>query len=279
MKILEQKIEIMGIPTSVKQRHGRGTPVICIHGNSLSQRLFSPLMEAQNLIENPIITYDLPGHGNSGTPENPETDYSLPGYGAHLKNLVSTLGLENVILFGFSLGGHIALEAAGHHLGRKVKGVFSIGAPPIDTVQDIPEAFQTFPGGISLFTEDLTEQQILLIVENIVENKTLQKILFEDIRKTDRRARKYLVETMMVQGKCHSEHEYLKVSKIPVNLVFGDNDALIKRDYIQKENIRRLLGPRMKIIDNCSHLPDWIGNSDFLRIFISLLRQIIADSP
>lgn len=53
---------------------------------------------------------DLLGAGYSGSP--PEFDYSMPAHAAYLKEFVDGLGVRDVVLFGHSLGGPVAIELA-----------------------------------------------------------------------------------------------------------------------------------------------------------------------
>ncbi|MCI6054229.1 alpha/beta fold hydrolase [Dysosmobacter sp.] len=56
------------------------------------------------------ILVDLLGAGYSGSP--PEFDYSVPAHAAYLKEFVDGLGVRDVVLFGHSLGGPVAIELA-----------------------------------------------------------------------------------------------------------------------------------------------------------------------
>ena len=46
---LEKKVEVNGINTAVSIREGRMPYIVCIHGNSFSQKLFSPLWNVASL--------------------------------------------------------------------------------------------------------------------------------------------------------------------------------------------------------------------------------------
>jgi len=271
-------IETGGISTFTRQLPGKGPTLVCIHGNSHSHAVFSPFWTGAIGIENPLLVYDLPGHGWSSPHPDPRNGYSLTGYGAHLKALVETLDLEQVILFGFSLGGHIALEAAGNWIKNRVRGLFTVGTPPIDQIEEAAEAFRVFPDGSNLFMEKLSDPQISCIAENISENPEGRALFFEEIKKSNPLTRKYLAESLGHPQMFHSEHAYLKECALPAVIAFGDDDRLINSSYLEKPVIRELLGSRMAVLKECSHLPDWNGNSDFLRLFHTLLQDI-NDTP
>lgn len=69
-----------------------------------------------------VIAPDLPGHGESGT--NREK-WGLPEFGADVRDVVAAELLEKVVLFGNSLGGPVAIEAA-LLLPGKVLGVVGV---------------------------------------------------------------------------------------------------------------------------------------------------------
>jgi pimeloyl-ACP methyl ester carboxylesterase len=53
----------------------------------------------------------LPGHGHSA-PAASHAAYSLPGYAAVVTGFGRALGATDAVIVGWSLGGHIVLEAA-----------------------------------------------------------------------------------------------------------------------------------------------------------------------
>jgi pimeloyl-ACP methyl ester carboxylesterase len=85
-----------------------------------------------------VVTLDLPGHGASGSDRS---RWSIHGLGADVQAVVEARGLSKVVLIGHSLGGPVALEAAGLLPGRVVAVI------AIDTLQDVdfvypPEAVE-----------------------------------------------------------------------------------------------------------------------------------------
>jgi len=56
-----------------------------------------------------VIAPDLPGHGESGS--NPQK-WGIPEFGADVRAVVEAEGIKRAILFGNSLGGPVAIEAA-----------------------------------------------------------------------------------------------------------------------------------------------------------------------
>jgi len=75
-----------------------------------------------------VIAPDLPGHGDSGSNRQ---KWGIPEFGADIRTVVEAEHLSKVILFGNSLGGPVAIEAA-LLLPGKVLGVVGV-----DTFQSL----------------------------------------------------------------------------------------------------------------------------------------------
>lgn len=271
----EKKLEINGIKTAVSIREGIKPYIVCIHENSFSQKLFLPLWDDPVLKDYGMLTYDLPGHGESDKTEAPDEVYSLPGYAGHLKKLLELLKLDDVVLLGFSLGGHIAYEAAGNSLRTAVKGVCAIGTPPIDNPGDFEKAFVQLPEGASLFAANITDHHCRVIVDSMTSGSGLKADFIEDLKKSDSRAREYLIKSIG-EGKSHSEHDFLGKTKIPVLCMFGENDMMINPEYIREERIKNLLGNRLKISKGGDHLPSWSESEEFMLELYSFLEALSA---
>lgn len=74
-----------------------------------------------------VVTFDLPGHGESG---RARSTWTVDGLGADVAALCEQLDLEDVILVGHSMGGPVALCAAARMQGR-VRGIIAV-----DTLHD-----------------------------------------------------------------------------------------------------------------------------------------------
>ncbi len=94
--------------------HGHGSPIVLLHGFSSSfERNWMRLGWVELLTTHgfQVIGLDLRGHGHSDKPLRPEL-YTTDLMGQDVLNLLNHLALGPVDLFGFSMGGGIAL-----HLG------------------------------------------------------------------------------------------------------------------------------------------------------------------
>lgn len=108
----KKAVEIFGQRINYYESAGKGQPILFIHGNSLSGLCFQKQLESPLGEQNACIALDLPGHGSSAPAQNPEISCTLPGYAALVSGFVQKLGIDNALMVGWSLGGHILLEAA-----------------------------------------------------------------------------------------------------------------------------------------------------------------------
>lgn len=83
--------------------------LILIHGAGGSHLSWPPQLRAIDGWN--VLAPDLPGHGRS---EGPGCD-SIDGYAAAMTGLFDTLGIEKVVLCGYSMGGAVALWMALNH--------------------------------------------------------------------------------------------------------------------------------------------------------------------
>ena len=101
---------------------GSGEPaLVFIHGGLANRHFFDGEVEAFTP-RHRVIVPDLPGHGDS---EPQRGKWGLPEFGAAVARVVEAEDLRRVILFGNSLGGPVAIEAA-LRLPGKVLGVVGI---------------------------------------------------------------------------------------------------------------------------------------------------------
>src|SRR5262249_42250868 len=113
----------------VEEAGDGGLPVLLIHGNSLSREVFRKQLDGALSRKHRLVAFDLPGHGQSGDALDASRTYTRPGLASAVIEMLSLLGISEVAVVGWSLGGHIALEMASKYFG--IKGLFISGAPPV----------------------------------------------------------------------------------------------------------------------------------------------------
>ena len=104
-------------------------PVLLIHGNSLSREVFRKQLGGALSRKYRVVAFDLPGHGDSSDAVDASRTYTRPGLASAVIEMLSLLGISEVAVVGWSLGGHVALEMASRYFG--IKGLLISGAPPV----------------------------------------------------------------------------------------------------------------------------------------------------
>jgi len=107
---------------------GAGQPaLVFVHGGLANRGFWDAQLEAFAATHR-VIALDLAGHGESGANR---ARWGMPEFGADVQAVVEAERLDTVVLFGNSLGGPVAIEAALLLLG-KVLGVVGV-----DTFQSL----------------------------------------------------------------------------------------------------------------------------------------------
>lgn len=107
---------------------GSGEPaLVFIHGG-LANRTFWDGELKTFAASHRVVALDLAGHGESGTNRK---QWGLPEFGADVAAVVAAEHLKKIILFGNSLGGPVAIEAALRLPGQ------AIGVVGVDTFQSL----------------------------------------------------------------------------------------------------------------------------------------------
>ena len=272
MKPDYHKIKVQGISTAYTIRRSNDPTIVCIHGNSLSRKNFMPILEASYLNSSSLMTYDLPGHGDSERAADPRQTCTLRGYSAHLKGLMNALGLKEIVLVGFSLGGHIAMEAASEGLPG-LKALILIASPPVGTLEDFPLAFPSQADGISLFKEAITREESQIMAGKLTSDTGFHETLSAAILSADPAARSALMHSLEAR-EFSNEREHIAGAPVPVILFFGDRDRIISLEYIKSLNIDKNLNIQIKVTSGGEHFADWNAPGGIISTIGSLIKQL-----
>ena len=93
------------------EEHGSGEPLVMLHGGIGASETLAPLVPG---LDRRVILVDLQGHGHTADVDRPLRPELMAD---DIATLASQLGLEEIDLFGYSLGGEVALRTAIQHPG------------------------------------------------------------------------------------------------------------------------------------------------------------------
>jgi ABC-type branched-subunit amino acid transport system permease subunit/pimeloyl-ACP methyl ester carboxylesterase len=117
---------------SVLDTGGDGQVVVLLHGNSSSKEAF---YRQFRVLEKRfrVVSFDYPGHGVSPNGDT-HTAYSVEVFAKILADLVEQLNLGEPVVFGWSLGGYVALEYAAQ--GHPIRALAISGTSPVTKYPD-----------------------------------------------------------------------------------------------------------------------------------------------
>lgn len=248
-------IESVSGKIACHESSGTGRTIVFIHGNSASSAAFARQMEGALGAKYRLIAFDLPGHGASDNAVDPAI-YCMPGYARVLTDVVKQLGVQDAVFVGWSLGGHIVLEAAPDL--PQAKGFVIFGTPPLAFPPAMEKAFLPNPAMAYTFQRDLSEEQARGYVAVAFRPGVtdLPQAMIADVLRTDGRARGQLAASIAPNG-FRDEVEIVANLKQPLAVLHGAQEQLINGAYFDSLKMPTLWRGKVQVIDGAGHLPQW----------------------
>lgn len=209
------------------REEGNGEPILLIHGFCGSLDYWNNVIE-ELARTNRVIAVDLPGHGGSAVQENIK---EINQYATFIKDFIDTMKIEQVTMFGHSLGGYITLAFAEKYSDR-LKGfslIHSTGFPDSDEAKKgrdasakkiDTEGMEAFIEGLvpKLFSPSHFESHL----KEITEVKKIGYSTSPAGAKDALIAMKNRIDRRIV----------LETTNLPVLLIAGEEDQLIPSDKV-----------------------------------------------
>lgn len=252
-----QFIEVGGMQVHVRDEGPRDDPVplVLLHGTSSSLHTWDGWSEALKPARR-VIRFDLPGFGLTGP--SPDNDYRMQTYSQFVINMLDTLQIEQAVLAGNSLGGHIAwltaleypdrvqslvlVDAAGYPFtGRKIPLGFKIALIPV--VNRLAR---------NVLPRSLVETSVRQVYgdPDKVTGELIDRYFAMTVRDGNRHA---LVERFrQVSGAEQSER--IAELQQPALIIWGGRDQLIPPEHARHFH-QDIQASRMAIFDDLGHVP------------------------
>lgn len=256
------------------QSREQGPTILFIHGNSSCKEVFSRQFEAPGLAEYRLIAFDLPGHGASEDARDPDRTYTFGGYAEVAEAIVRKLDLERPAIFGWSLGGHIALEMLGR--GFAAKGLMISGTPPVKAeTASLMAGFNIDPNAENLTGKrDFTDADALAYATHTsAVGGTVDPHLLAMCRRTDGRAREIMFGSITAGGAL-DEREIVKTSKAPLAIVNGRDDVFIRPDYFDDLSYAALWPRGIVRIAGAEHAPFLQRPEEFNSLLVEFVKSV-----
>lgn len=215
----------------------RSNTIIFVHGNSQNHTVWDEVITQPSLKNYTKIAIDLPGHGQSFRSDDPDSDYTLRGMALHLQNFANQYSKPGYVLAGSSLATNYIAERA--HGFENCKGAFLMGASLIGENIMVDEIVQPNPNFATVFTATATEAEIIALMDDeahFVSNE-LRSQLVAMYHNTDPQLRTQLGASIGNQDY-GDEIGNLWAQNIPIALVYGANDKIVKPGYMQNLHLK-----------------------------------------
>jgi proline iminopeptidase len=276
-------------------QHG-GIPMVLVHGgpggnHGTFERTIGPRLERVST----LVYYEQRGCGRSEAPKN-DNDYSIPILVDDLEQLRAGLGLERIVLLGYSFGGELVLEYALAHPDRVAAlllenpSIGIAGSPRMDQVQ-LEGFLEVAEGGFrqkiqDILATDCTVTEKLDRVWASMDAATVDRFLFHNpkaavLNRTLWRESKWTNSGKMFRAlKRHPRDgatliERVRGLKVPTLLLIGAHDRNTGMK-LQRELAGQLPSAKLAVFQESAHFPDMEEPELFtasVRRFLERLQQ------
>jgi pimeloyl-ACP methyl ester carboxylesterase len=218
----------MTIELAFRSSAGTGRTVVLVHGNSASSAVWQGLLDGPLGRRFRCLAVDLPGHGAS--PRG--TDYSVAGHAAAVAAFMAAAQAEDAVLVGWSLGGHVALEATAQL--PQVPGLVLFGTPPVASAEAMARGFLPNPAmGVGFQGEVTVEDALRYGTAMLAPGSPVSPEVFvSEILATDPAARTGLAASV-AEGRVVDEVELVGTLGRPLLVLHGGEDQLVSLDYLR----------------------------------------------
>lgn len=203
-----------------------GLPVLFLHGWALGSHSYKRALKRLAHMDCEVLAPALPGFG--GTADLPDEQFSIDGYAAWIVEFLDAVGVtEPVFLVGHSFGGGVAIQTAHDHPTRvrTLVLVNSVGG----------SAWARRGGAVRSMAERPLWDWGIHFPRDVMPFPQLTRVLpviFEDaVSNLIRNPRAvWRVAQLARSADLTEELEELKQRKLPVVVIWGDQDRIIPRE-------------------------------------------------
>ena len=254
---------------AVRTRGSSSLPaLLLLHGNSSSSTIFRPVAASDIPSHRRIIALDLPGHGESTNAPEPERAYTMPGYAKAAVEVLEKLDVKEVVVLGWSLGGHIAVEMLPLFSG--IKGVMMIGSLLVP-IWDAPLDDDRTKWNMR---DDLTREDLTQFAK-MGTGGPFEEWMADAAVRTDPKARKVLFQNLGY-ADCSDQQKLVADTKVPTAVVVGTKEYHLDNNAIKSLKYGNLWGGKVVEIEGGEHCPMWEKPEEFVPILEKFLSDVAS---
>jgi pimeloyl-ACP methyl ester carboxylesterase len=244
--------------------------IVFIHGASSSSVTWLAQLNDEVLKKKyRLAAVDLPGHGGSEWSKQP-AGYELGSLAETIKNLISTLQPKKFVLVGLSYGSNVIGEIIPPLKG--CAGIMLV-SPCILNNQFSPDKI-LIPAPLShvMTAENPPENELKEFINHATNDASVAERFHHTYRNTDPAFRREFGNTFL-SGKWTDELSNIQNWRVPVCVVFGKHETLIKSDYLN--HYAALWNNRVYKIDKAGHMAHEENPIEFNEILTGFVSAVL----
>lgn len=251
-------VTVNGHSLHVWQVTGSTETIVFLHGNSSCKEAFHNQMRYFSKLGYSLLAVDLPGHGLSAdAPDEPSANelYTIPGYARIVWALLQYLNIQNPLLVGWSLGGHIAIEMKGQNAA--IKGLCISGTPPMGPgAEDFGKAFLPAPSAALTTRRHATGAEINAYTKDMYGSLAPIADYFHSVaHRADGRARARMGEHWASATDGYNQQKIVRQINTPLLVFHGEEDVFISQDFVENITWGNLWQDKIILIPTVGHAP------------------------
>jgi pimeloyl-ACP methyl ester carboxylesterase len=240
IRVFEKRIIVQGLRTTYKIV-GQGQPVLILHGWGGSSDTWNHFLKQHTQRDAyAFISVDLPGFGKT---DDPPVPWSVSDYVQFVRDFISALMLENVVVIGHSFGGRITIKLTSQY-PEKVDAAILVAAAGIKHPKNVKQRVSTF----------VAKQGKRLVNASFLERfePFLRKVLYKVIRENDYVQTKGVMRETFVKVISEDLSPFLEKIQMPTLIIWGTKDTYVPVSdaYTMHESIN---GSLLEVIHGARH--------------------------
>jgi pimeloyl-ACP methyl ester carboxylesterase len=239
---------------------GRGDrpTLLFIHGNSSCGSVFEHQFSSPLAARYRLLAMDLPGHGESPDALDPEKSYSMPSYAEAAADVLCQLRIDDPVVIGWSLGGHIGLEMT--RIIPGMRGLVITGTPPSGPgAQEVTQAFAQIPEIAFAASERFTPEQEEIFARYIYSlTMPIPPHLMAAVQRCDGRSRRFMFgDFLNPESRLNHQTTIVASWPKPLAIIQGTDEPFMSGDYFARLSYANLWRGKVHMIEGCGHAPFW----------------------
>lgn len=252
-----QFIDIGGLPVHLRDEGPRADPVpiLLLHGTSASLHIWDGWTEALKT-QRRVIRVDMPGFGLTGP--NAAGDYTIEAYVQFVINVLDTLGVQQVVLGGNSLGGQIAWRTAVAHPTR-VQSLILVDAGGYDFEPD------SLPIGFTIAKLPVLNKLMEITLPRGMIESSVRSVYGDPAKVTPELVDRYFELTLRTGNRAALAERFrqgfqgqyeglIKTIRQPTLIIWGGQDRLIRPEWAERF-AADVAGSTLAMFPQLGHVP------------------------